>query len=215
MTADDEGDGARRKRGLRRDIRAARAARRAAADEPAWRRTASLLAGAVLADPEVRRSCDDGAAVAAYASFGDEPPTYALLDALEAAGARVLLPVVRPHRQLAWAGYAGPDSLAPDAYGIPTPTGEPVGTGATTLVEAGVRVMLVPATAVTPDGLRLGQGGGFYDVLLRDLPPASRGGPVRLAIVFEGEVLDELPAEPHDARIDRAIAIAIADTDAG
>jgi 5-formyltetrahydrofolate cyclo-ligase len=207
VATDDEGASAQVKRELRARLLAARADRHAAAGDRGWRLAADRLATAALAVPEVQRSCADGAPVAAYASFGDEPPTAALLDALVAAGSPVLLPVVMPDRELAWASYAGGGSLVADRFGIPTPTGDPLGVGAQALQNAGVRVLLVPATAVTPDGIRLGQGGGFYDALLADLPTAAEGGPLRLAVVFADEVLDHLPAEPHDAGIDRAVVV--------
>jgi 5-formyltetrahydrofolate cyclo-ligase len=197
-----------RKRTLRAELRQARARRRAAADDEGWHEVAVGVAAAVLADPDVQRSCELARPVAAYASFGDEPPTGALLDALVAAGAPVLLPVVRAGRVLAWARYDGVGSLVPDAFGIPTPTGVPLGTGAAALEAAGVRVVLVPATAVSPAGARIGQGGGFYDVLLADLPAVADGGALRLAIVFADEVRDDLPVEPHDARIDRTVVLA-------
>ena len=56
--------------------------------------------------------------------------------------------------------------------------------------------MLVPALAVDRHGRRLGQGGGSYD---RALPRTS--APV-VAVVFGDEVLDTLPAEPHDRSVD-------------
>lgn len=56
-------------------------------------------------------------------------------------------------------------------------------------------LMLVPSVAVTAEGDRLGQGGGFYDRYLA-------GHKVKtLAVVPSFAVLDELPTEKHDQRL--------------
>ncbi len=68
--------------------------------------------------------------------------------------------------------------------------------GAAEALEEELDLILVPALAVTVDGLRLGFGSGFYDrVLPRFAPPA-----VAIAIVYSFQVLEGLPHEAHDAR---------------
>ena len=83
---------------------------------------AERLTAQVLALPEVRRA----ASVSAYVSVGHEPGTSRLLDALLAAGKRVILPLtVRDpggFLDLDWAVYSGPSSLAPARYGLLEPT---------------------------------------------------------------------------------------------
>jgi 5-formyltetrahydrofolate cyclo-ligase len=55
-------------------------------------------------------------------------------------------------------------------------------------------VVLVPALAVDESGNRLGRGGGSYDRAL-----ARVGGQVpTIALVYDGELVGRLPAEPHD-----------------
>ena len=70
--------------------------------------------------------------------------------------------------------------------------------GADTLKKADL--ILVPALAVSPDGARLGQGGGWYD---RTLPHRNPAAPV-VAVVFDDEVLapGTIPREGHDVPID-------------
>jgi 5-formyltetrahydrofolate cyclo-ligase len=50
---------------------------------------------------------------------------------------------------------------------------------------------------VARDGIRLGRGGGFYDRALTHVRPDA----VLVAVVFDDELVDELPAEPHDQRV--------------
>jgi 5-formyltetrahydrofolate cyclo-ligase len=54
----------------------------------------------------------------------------------------------------------------------------------------------VPGLGFTPDGRRLGKGRGYYDRLLR-LVRAFRCG-----IAFDEQIIEDLPAGPHDERLD-------------
>ncbi|EJZ87069.1 5-formyltetrahydrofolate cyclo-ligase [Schaalia turicensis ACS-279-V-Col4] len=62
-------------------------------------------------------------------------------------------------------------------------------------------LIVVPALAVDARGVRLGQGGGWYD---RALEHARPGVPI-IAVVFDNEFFsdprDYLPVEPHDQRV--------------
>ena len=58
-------------------------------------------------------------------------------------------------------------------------------------------VVLVPALAVGADGARLGRGGGSYDRALARVP----AGRPRTALLYDGELLPGVPAEPHDQRV--------------
>jgi 5-formyltetrahydrofolate cyclo-ligase len=126
--------------------------------------------------------------VAAYYSVGTEPPTHSLVYALWKRGTYVLLPRVRQDGTLDWASYEGPDSLAPAAHGLLEPTAP----GGRLITSADL--VIVPALAADRRGNRLGRGLGFYD---RELP---RVGPLipTIALLYDGELLDELPAGPLD-----------------
>jgi 5-formyltetrahydrofolate cyclo-ligase len=129
--------------------------------------------------------------VACYWSIGTEPATHGLVFALWKHGTTVILPVLRDDKDLDWAVYDGPDTLAPGRFGIM----EPVDTrrGVDTIRTAAL--VIVPALAVDRStGVRLGRGGGSYDRAL------ARVGPnvPTVALLHEGELLDGVPAEPHD-----------------
>ena len=68
-----------------------------------------------------------------------------------------------------------------------------------------VDVVIVPGTAFTRSGLRLGQGGGWYDRFL----PRTRSDCVWIGVGYEPQIVDSLPVETHDVRLDLVI------TDAG
>jgi 5-formyltetrahydrofolate cyclo-ligase len=78
----------------------------------------------------------------------------------------------------------------PGRFGILEPVGPKLGPTAIGTAE----VVVVPALAVDRGGTRLGRGGGWYDRALRH----ARPGAVVVAVVFDGEVVDRLPALDHD-----------------
>jgi len=162
---------------LRTRLRAARAARDDAARDEAGAR----LAAHAAAFPS--------ATVAAFVGTKTEPPTLPLLDALRAAGRRVLLPVLREDMDLEWAPFAGAGALRPARLGLLEPAGPSSGLDAVRAAD----LVLAPALAVDADGRRIGQGGGSYDRAL------ERAGAPVVAVVFDDEVLDgPIPVEAHD-----------------
>ncbi len=61
-------------------------------------------------------------------------------------------------------------------------------------------LLLVPLLAVTLAGVRLGQGGGYYD---RSLNALRRAGQVTaIGLAWDVQIADALPYEPHDERLD-------------
>jgi len=142
----------------------------------------------------------DARCVAAYVSVAAEPDTSELLDALHERGVRVLLPVLGPGLVRCWGHYTGRDDLEQRAPGRPPePSGEVL--PAEALAEA--EVVIAPALAVDRTGIRLGQGGGWYD---RALLHRRAETPV-FAMVHEAEIGPDtlLPRAEHDLPVDAAI----------
>lgn len=128
-----------------------------------------------------------GSDVAAYVPMAGEPGG-GLPDLLRDLGYGVLLPLLLPDDDLAWGRYEG--ALVPGRLkGLLEPPGAPV--------EFTAALMVVPALAVAADGTRLGRGGGSYDRALARVP----SGVPLLALLDDAEVVESLPAEPHDRRV--------------
>jgi 5-formyltetrahydrofolate cyclo-ligase len=170
---------------FRRRILAARA--RLSADQRAA--AGRALRDAVLALPQAQMA----GTVAAYYSIGSEPDTHGLVYALWKRGSYVLLPRLRPDMDLDWASYEGPDSLRPGPRGLTEPTEPSRGVPAVSSAD----LVIVPALAVDRRGLRLGRGGGSYDRALARVGPQVP----TIALLYDGELLDEVPAAPHDQRV--------------
>ena len=147
------------------------------------------LRDAVLELPQVQMA----GTIAAYYSLASEPDTHGLVYALWKRGSYVLLPLLRPDADLDWASYEGPDSLRPGPRGLAEPAEPPRGMDAVARAD----LVLVPALAVDRGGVRLGRGGGSYDRALARVAP----GIPTIALVYDGELLDEVPADDHDQRV--------------
>jgi 5-formyltetrahydrofolate cyclo-ligase len=142
-----------------------------------------------------------GNTVAAYVPVGSEPGSIELIDSLLRMGVRVLLPVARHDAAgipmpLQWGQYR-PGGLVQARFGLREPAEPWLPADAV----ATATVLLVPALAVDRSGVRLGRGAGFYDRSLALADPAAR----LVAVVRDDEVVDELPAEPHDVRMTHAL----------
>ena len=169
-----------RKQLLRRQALARR--RRLGAEERS--RLATVVTERALALDEVTAA----RVVLAFASFGTEIATDALISRLLESGAAVLLPAVDGHRLRALP-IASLEEVAPGYRGIREPVRRD-------LVAPEADAIFVPGIAFDVAGRRLGYGGGFYDRFL-----ASAQG-VRIGLAFELQVVDEVPAASHDEAVD-------------
>lgn len=106
---------------------------------------------------------------------------------------QILLPVVVGD-DLELRVYTGPADLTPGAYGIEEPT------GALFTDYAAIDFIAVPGVAFDRNGNRLGRGKGYYDRLLPRIPSAYKAG-----ICFPFQLVEEVPAEPFDIRMDEVI----------
>jgi len=129
-----------------------------------------------------------------YISYGDEAPTISLRTAWIQAGARVLIPILMPNKDLDW---VLDDGTAGHAKQYSEPSGQHLGIQAVAAAE----VIIVPVLAVGEDGARLGQGGGSYDRVLGRLP---REGRLVIALAHDDRVFPAgiLPVERHDVPVD-------------
>jgi 5-formyltetrahydrofolate cyclo-ligase len=130
--------------------------------------------------------------VAAYLPFGTEPNILGFIQGAAGHGLKLIMPVSQLDGSMRWVEYTGQSE--PGIFGFE----EPVGTE-TTLEAA--ELILIPASATDSAGNRLGKGKGFYDIALSGL---ARKIPLA-AVVYDAEVLPELPVEEHDQAVDYVV----------
>jgi 5-formyltetrahydrofolate cyclo-ligase len=153
---------------------------------PARRAKEQRIRAAVRALPEV----EPARLVGCYVGVRSEVDTRVLLEELLAAGKRVAVPVVLPPGTMRLAEVRSLGGLVEGAHRIPEP---PAPRAFVDQADA----LLVPGLLFTPRGERLGNGGGYFDRLLRSMPNAARIG-----LAYDEQVVDALPIEAHDERMD-------------
>lgn len=180
---------ARQKAALRQELKERRRAmspdERSAASERAALRLLDLLA------PELP------AAVACFASMGEEIDTAFLIERLRASRSTVILPrQVGRGLPLALHRVEAGESLVPGPFGVHEPAaGAPLDVP---------RIVVVPLLGFDEAGHRLGYGAGFYDRTLAELR-ARVPDLLAVGFAFETQVCAELPVGGHDERLDAIV----------
>lgn len=132
--------------------------------------------------------------VAIFAPMEHEPDVELLWN--YAQGKTICYPTIR-QGGLDFIGVGGPESVTIGQFGFR----EPVFDQARVIPPDTFDLVLVPGAAFTPNGDRLGRGGGFYDRLLSS--PGFRA--FKVGVCFDRQVFDELPLEAHDQRVHRVV----------
>lgn len=169
------------------------AARSARQGIPADERLPAALAACerALALPQVVAATR----VLGFAAAPEELDPAPLLDALRVAGATVCLPRITGPGSLSLHICASAEELEPGPFGIRQPC------AASEEAQAdSIDLVIVPGVAFDPAGRRLGFGGGYYDRLLAGMPHAYR-----IALAFEGQIVESVPAEEHDEPVDAIV----------
>ncbi|WP_404286086.1 5-formyltetrahydrofolate cyclo-ligase [Glutamicibacter arilaitensis] len=160
---------------------------------------AELLADRVL--DYLDSSTDTVTRVGLYLSMPDEPDTTVLMHKLVQGGIEVYLPVCEPQYALSWTQWTPEVQLVPSAL---APVREPVGERHDARLFETVHTLFIPALLVDEHGIRLGQGGGYYD---RFLPQVAQLATRIAALVYPGEFVPagHFPIDAHDRPVDLVI----------
>lgn len=133
--------------------------------------------------------------VALYGSMPDELDTAPLAQGLLAQGAHLTYPKVISPRELAFYP-ATPEQLVISEKNIP----EPFTNAPFTPINM-IDIFFVPGLAFDKQGGRLGFGGGFYDRTLAHTRPTA----LRIGYAFACQLLEQLPTQEHDQRVQAVI----------
>lgn len=129
-----------------------------------------------------------------YVGVGREVRTRPLIETLWQRGTLVCVPRMTGPGEMQAVTLRAWDELLPASGGLWTPRPD------ATIPDHAIDTAVVPGVAFSPAGDRLGRGGGYYDRWL------ARHRPRRvIGLAFEDQIVDHLPAEPHDQRMDLVV----------
>ena len=131
--------------------------------------------------------------IAGFVPTASEPPLARGLNDLVGKGISVIVPVSSEGGLLDWVELTSESiwTTTPDSMGMPVPS-----VGEQALPDR-LDAVLIPAAAVDRHGNRLGWGKGYYDRFLDSVG----GDPLIIAVVFDSDVVEDVPREPHDAPV--------------
>jgi 5-formyltetrahydrofolate cyclo-ligase len=181
-------------RRLKRQMRAEASARRARQAD------AELLSRRIFqhiaALPEYARAHT----VMLYLDVGSEVCTRWFVPTVWASGKQIVVPYCE-EAELGLFRLDSFDELAPGAMGILEPTPEWRRRADRNVAPTDLDLIVAPGVAFDRLGARLGYGKGYYDKLLQKI----RGDATKAAVCFECQLLAEIPALPHDVRMDMVV----------
>jgi len=135
-----------------------------------------------------------------YVDARDEVRTRPLLRDALADGRRVVVPYC-VGRALGLFGLRDLAELAEGTFGILEPKPELRDLPERRVEPSELDLAIVPGVAFDVAGRRLGHGAGYYDRFLLRLRPDAR----RIALAFDCQVFDAIPADSHDVPMDRIV----------
>lgn len=137
---------------------------------------------------------DRPVAVAVYWPIRHEIDTRPLIEKLFAADHRVALPaMVAPDAPLVFREWDGEAELIDNGFGTEAPDQH--------APEVTPDIVVMPLAGFDATGHRLGYGKGYYDRTVAALPRR----PLLVGFAFSAQEVDEIPAQPHDVRMDMIV----------
>ena len=132
--------------------------------------------------------------VALYCALPDEPATERVIARWLQLGKRVVVPRVEGDA-MRFFSY-DPTTQIVGSFGIEEP-----GDGAVLCSPSEIELMVVPGVAFTATGDRMGRGRGYYDKYLSQ----SDFRAYTIGVGYAHQLVDSLPVEEHDRRLDKVV----------
>ena len=124
----------------------------------------------------------------AYWPMRSEADPRPILEALHERGLLLCLPAI-VEKRMHFRRWAPWEPIVPGGFGTLVPAPEQP--------EVKPAILIVPLAAFDRRGYRIGYGKGYYDRAITELEPALTVG-----IAYAAQEIAEVPAEPHDRRLD-------------
>ena len=131
--------------------------------------------------------------IAAYFAFDGEPDLFPALQALEADGVTIALPIIKNvagRDTMVFGRWTRNCRMVPNRYGIL----EPAGTEEIPIPQ--FDLALLPLVGWDRRGIRLGMGASYYDRAFQPFAQSPR--PMRMGVAYEAQEQAGLPRDPWD-----------------
>lgn len=129
-----------------------------------------------------------------YVSLGSEVDTFALILSSLISGKKVYCPKIIEKGIMKFYRITSLEQLVPGKYDILEPVGDEEGS-----IYGNHQVMVLPGVAFDTALNRIGYGGGYYD---RYLSIYDKSGCKKIALAYELQMVESLPVEEHDKKVD-------------
>ncbi len=172
-------------------VRSAMLDRRARLNSREIAAKARAISKNLLARPEIFGALD----IALYCAVRGEVPTLECYRKLRARAGRIYFPRVKGKTGLEFVKVDHEGQLKKGAFDVLEP--EP---NLKAAALKNIQAMVIPGVAFDIHGHRLGWGKGFYDRLLKGFKGS------RIALAYDFQILEEIPATKRDARVDVIIS---------
>lgn len=130
-----------------------------------------------------------------FYSFGTEVATAGMTQRILGSGKRLLLPYLADDGTMEAAEVRAGDAPEPSTYGPREPRDR------IAVDPRMIDLVVTPGLAFDRSGNRLGYGGGYYDRYLARMDASV----LRLGVAFSLQLVDRVPHEPGDQRVDIVI----------
>lgn len=134
--------------------------------------------------------------VMAYHPLSDEVDITPVIEKMRREGITVVMPQVTGDDTMVVRKYDGEKDLKQGAFGIMEPCGQLFTEYDT------IDIAIIPGMAFDRQGNRLGRGKGYYDRFLNGLHAHI----YKIGVCFGFQLLESIPAEKHDIRMDEVVA---------
>lgn len=140
---------------------------------------------------------NQASAILFYISYENEVYTHNMIKDCLSSGKHVIVPVTsKENRSLILSKLKNWGNLECGAYGILKPRKEHVKEFSLDMVD----LIVIPGVAFDERGYRIGHGMGYYDDLLVNSTKA-----IHIGLAFEFQLVDEIPIEYHDMKLDKIV----------
>lgn len=189
---------------LKSQIRDSIRERRSLLSEEQIKEAAEVLASNVadFKDKEFVELLKSAKCVALYKAVRGELSCDGVTKYLESLGKTVCFPRVKGDTMDFYEVNDSEKDFSEGAYGVPEPK-----PSCKLVKPEDIDLIFVPAVAYTEEGVRLGQGGGYYDRYLNAYQYEKK--PVTIGICYDFQIYSALPVESHDRDVDFLLCVSV------